>query len=94
MVYPGDWHFLLHSAKALLKRYWGAGIEHVAKELNGDDKKAADGSNYRRAHPHITVICEAFTTDVIEEYYRKHLGHARQAADMEHRKSDRIKAQA
>ena len=93
MVYPGEWHLLLHSAKALLKRYWGAGIEHVAKELNGDDKKAVEG-NYRRAHHYITVMYEAFTTEVIEEYYRKHPGHARQAADMEHRIPDWIKAQA
>ena len=60
MVYTGDWHLLLHSAKALLKRYWGAGIEHVANELSGDDKNAAEGRNYRRAHHHLTVMYEAF----------------------------------
>ena len=94
MVYPGDWHLLLHSAKALLKRYWGAGIEHVAKELSGDDKKAADGSNYTRAHHHLTVMYEAFMTEVIEKCYRAYSGHARQAADMDHRIPGWIKAQA
>ncbi|CAN0031651.1 unnamed protein product, partial [Ascophyllum nodosum] len=94
MVYPGDWHLLLHSAKALLERYWGAGIEHVAKEMSGDDKKAAEGSNYRRAHHHLTVMYEAFMTEVIEDYYCKHPGHARQAADIGRRIPDWIKAQA
>jgi len=31
----------------------------MAKELKGDDKKAAEGSNCRRAHHHITVMYEA-----------------------------------
>ena len=94
MVYPGDWHLLLHSAKALLKRNWGAGIEHVTKELSGDDTKAADGSNYRRAHHHLTDMYKAFMTEIAEEYYCEHPWHARQAADMERRILDWIKAQA
>ena len=56
----------------LLKQYWGAGIEHVAKEHSGDDKKAAEGSNYRRAHHHLTIMYEAFLAEMIKEYYRAH----------------------
>ena len=94
MVYPGDWHLLLHSAKAILKRYWGAGIEHVAKELSGDDKKAAEGSNYRRAHHHLTVMYEAYMTELIEDYYRSHPEAERHAAAMEHVIPQWVKAKA
>ncbi|CAB1103684.1 unnamed protein product [Ectocarpus sp. CCAP 1310/34] len=54
--YPGDWHLLLHMAKAMLRRYWGAGVEFVAKELGTDGSKSGEGSNYRRAHHHITAF--------------------------------------
>ncbi|CAB1107685.1 unnamed protein product [Ectocarpus sp. CCAP 1310/34] len=57
--YPGDWHLLLHMAKALLKRYWGAGVEFVAKDLGTDNSKSSEGSNYRRAHHHLVVMWEA-----------------------------------
>ncbi|CAN0425479.1 unnamed protein product, partial [Ectocarpus sp. 12 AP-2014] len=45
--YPGDWHLLLHMAKAMLRRYWGAGVEFVAKDLGTDGSKSGEGSNYR-----------------------------------------------
>ena len=35
----------------------------MAKELSGDDKKAAESSNYRRAHHHLTVMYEAFMAE-------------------------------
>ncbi|CAB1098858.1 unnamed protein product [Ectocarpus sp. CCAP 1310/34] len=54
--YPGDWHLHLHVAKALLKRYWGAGVEFVAKDLGTDNSKSSEGSNYRRAHHHLVVM--------------------------------------
>ena len=66
----------------------------MTKELSGDDKKAAEGSSYRSARHHLTVIHEAFMTEVTKEHYREHPGHARQAADMGHRIPDWIKAQA
>ena len=66
----------------------------MTKELSGDDKKAAEGRNYRSARHHLTVMHEAFMTEVIKEYYCEHPGHARQAADMGHRIPDWIEAQA
>ena len=60
--YPGDWHILLHLAKALLKRYWGAGVEFVACDLGTDNTKSGDGSNYRRAHHQLGVVFEALWT--------------------------------
>ncbi|CAN0247744.1 unnamed protein product, partial [Scytosiphon promiscuus] len=57
--YPGDWHLMYHMAKALMQRYWGAGVEWVAKDLGTDGKKSGDASNYRRAHHHVTVMYEA-----------------------------------
>ena len=66
--YPGDWHILLHSAKALISRYWGAGIEHVAKEFSGTDKNAAEGRHYRRSHHQLTVMYEALITVVAMQY--------------------------
>ena len=93
-VYPGDRHLLLHSAKALLKRYWGADIEHIAKELSGDDKKAAEESNYRRAHHHLTFMYEAFMTEVIEKCYLTHPTAKRHSAAMVHVISQWVKAKA
>lgn len=66
--YPGDWHLLLHMAKALLHRYWGAGVEHMAKDLGTDDSKSAAGSNYRRAHHSLTTMYEAIWTVCLEKY--------------------------
>ena len=94
MVYTGDLHLLLHSAKALLKRYWGADIEHIAKELSGDDKKAAEESNYRRAHHHLTIMYEALMTEVIEKYYRVYPTAERHATAMEHVILQWVKAKA
>ncbi|CAM9887824.1 unnamed protein product [Ectocarpus sp. 4 AP-2014] len=54
--YPGDWHLVLHMAKALLKRYWGAGVEFVANDLGTDNSKSSEGSNYRRVHHHLVVM--------------------------------------
>ena len=83
MPYPGDWHLLLHAAKAMLKRYWGAGVEYVAKRLSGDDRKAAEGSDYRRSHHHLTVMYEAFMRVVIERFYAACSGREQRATDME-----------
>ena len=66
--YPGDWHLLLHMAKALLKRYWGAGIEFVACELGTDNSKSGEASNYRRAHHHLCVMFEALWTLILEAW--------------------------
>ncbi|CAB1099407.1 unnamed protein product [Ectocarpus sp. CCAP 1310/34] len=43
--YPGDWHLLLHMAKAMLRRYWGAGVEFVAKDLGTDVSGSSDGES-------------------------------------------------
>ncbi|CAM9775397.1 unnamed protein product [Pylaiella littoralis] len=66
--YPGDWHLLLHMAKALPKRYLGAGVELIAKDLGIDDRKSGEGSNYRRAHHALTVMYEGLWTACLEEY--------------------------
>ncbi|CAN0169521.1 unnamed protein product, partial [Ectocarpus sp. 13 AM-2016] len=68
--YPGDWHLLLHMAKAMLRRYWGAGVEFVAKDLGTDGSKSGEGSNYRRAHHHITAFWAAFMALCREEYLK------------------------
>ena len=69
-------------------------MEHLAKELSGDDKKAGESSKYRRAHDHLTVMYEVFVTEVTEKYYRTDPGHARQTVDMEHWILDWVDAQA
>ncbi|CAM9428551.1 unnamed protein product, partial [Ectocarpus sp. 4 AP-2014] len=66
--YPGDWHLLLHMAKALLKRYWGAGEAFVAKDLGTDNNKSSKGSNYRRAHHHLVVMWEAIMSSCWKMY--------------------------
>lgn len=63
--YPGDRQLSLHSDKALLRRYWRADIEHMAKELKGDDKNGAEGGNYHIAHHHITVIHETMIASCV-----------------------------
>ena len=92
MVSPGDNHVLLHSVKALLKRYWGAVIERVAKELSGYNKKAARGRNYRMAHHHLEIMYEALMTEMIKEYSRAHPATKRQAANTENLIPQWIKA--
>ncbi|CAN0376216.1 unnamed protein product, partial [Laminaria digitata] len=69
--YPGDWHMLYHIAKALLRRDWGAGMELMAMFLGTDDKKSGEGSNYRRAHHHLTVMFEAIWAICQEEYFKQ-----------------------
>lgn len=66
--HPGGWHIMLHVTKALMARYYGAGIEVVAKALGGDDVHAAAGSKYRRSHHLLTVMYEALWWVVIERY--------------------------
>ncbi|CAM9833061.1 unnamed protein product [Ectocarpus sp. 13 AM-2016] len=68
--YPGDWHLLLHMAKAMLRRNWGAGVEFVAKDLGIDGSKSGEGSKYRRAHHHITAFWAAFMALCREEYLK------------------------
>lgn len=70
--YPGDWHLLMHMTRALLTRYWGAGVELVACSLGTDGKKAADGSSYRRSHHHLTIMYEALWELCQEEYFKEH----------------------
>ena len=45
------------------------------KYLSGDDKKGSEGSDYRRAHHHLTVTYEALMTVVIERFYAAHPEH-------------------
>ncbi|CAB1117890.1 unnamed protein product [Ectocarpus sp. CCAP 1310/34] len=82
-IIAGDeetYRFLYHIMKqnpeeyrqALLRRYWGAGVEHVAEELGTDNKKSMDGNNYRRAHNHLSAMWEAFWA-VCQEKYAEHL---------------------
>ena len=59
---------LFHSAKALIARYWGAGIEYLAKDFSSDDQKAAEASDYRRAHHQVTVMFEALMIVVWMEF--------------------------
>ncbi|CAM9585990.1 unnamed protein product [Laminaria digitata] len=61
---------LYHMAKALLRRYWGTGIEFVAMLLGTDDKKSGEGSNYRKAHHHLTVMFTATWVFCQEEYFK------------------------
>lgn len=68
LPHPGGWHIMLHMTKALMTKYYGAGIELVAKALGGDDKHAAAGSKYRRSHHLLTVTYEAMWWAVIERY--------------------------
>lgn len=68
LPHPGGWHIMLHVTKALIMRYYGAGIEVVAKALGGDDKHASVGSKYRRSHHFLTVTYEAMWWIVIERY--------------------------
>lgn len=51
--------------KALLTRYWGAGVEFAASSLG------TDGSNYRRSHHHLTTMYEALW-ELCQEYFREH----------------------
>ncbi|CAB1101356.1 unnamed protein product [Ectocarpus sp. CCAP 1310/34] len=53
-------------AEAMLRRYWGAGVEFVAKDLDTEGSKLGEGSNYRRAHHHITAFWSAFMTLPVE----------------------------
>ena len=68
LPHPGGWHILLHLSRALLFRYWGAGVERIAQELGGDDRHAAAGSNYRRSHHFLTVTYEALWRVIIDLY--------------------------
>lgn len=68
LPHPGGWHIMLHVTKALMTKYYGAGIEEVTKTLGGDDKHAAAGSKYRRSHHFLPVTYEAMWWIVIERY--------------------------
>lgn len=68
LPHPGGWGIMLHTTKALISRYYGAGVEVVAKALGGDDKHAAAGSKYRRSHHLLTVTYEAMWWTVTEKY--------------------------
>lgn len=58
-------------AKALLRRYWRAGIEFVASALGADNSKSADGSNYRRSHHQLCVMFEALWTLLLQAWREK-----------------------
>ncbi|CAN0233394.1 unnamed protein product [Ectocarpus sp. 12 AP-2014] len=66
--HPGGWHIMLHVTKALMTRYYRAGIEVVAKALGGDDVHAAASSKYRRSHHLLTVTNEVLWWILIERY--------------------------
>eukprot|EP00752_Nemacystus_decipiens_P016789 g15026.t1 len=72
--YPGDWHLLYHMAKALLRRFWGAGVEFMACVLGTDNSKSADGGNYRRAHHQLCVMFEALWTLLLEAWRKERRG--------------------
>ena len=71
---PGGRHILLHASKALLQRYYAAGIESICKECGADDKHVLLGSNYRRNHHWLMVTFEALWRCVIERYVAAHPG--------------------
>lgn len=80
LPHPGGWHIMMHTAKALFTKYWGAGIESFAKLLGGDDRHAAAGSNYRRSHHFLTVTFEAMWCVVVEMYIEENMSFAEAGA--------------
>ena len=94
-LWPGDWHILYHLAKALLKRYWGAGLELVAKALGGDDSNAAEGKNYRRVHHQLTVLYECFMIVIVatmrdesDSYFKEGADGAREVREWIKRRAE------
>ena len=69
---PGGWHIMLHASKALLQRYYAAGIESICSECDADDKHVLRGTNYRRNHHWLMVTFEALWCCVIERYLDAH----------------------
>ncbi|CAM9678275.1 unnamed protein product, partial [Sphacelaria rigidula] len=68
-IYMGDWHLLYHMVKAIMKRFWGAGIEYVAEALGLDGRKSSEASNYRVVHHTICVFFEAMWDKIVAMYY-------------------------
>ncbi|CAM9616236.1 unnamed protein product, partial [Ectocarpus sp. 13 AM-2016] len=68
LPHPGGWHIMLHLGKAMLVRYYGAGVESIARQIGADDKKAAGGGNARRTHHLMTITWEALMLIVREMY--------------------------
>ncbi|CAN0326984.1 unnamed protein product, partial [Ectocarpus fasciculatus] len=68
LPHPGGWHIMLHLGKAMLLRYYGAGVESIARWIGADDKKAAGGGNARRTHHLMTITYEAFILILREKY--------------------------
>ncbi|CAM9985290.1 unnamed protein product [Sphacelaria rigidula] len=67
-IYVGDWHLLYHMAKAIMNRFWGAGIEFIAEALGVDRTKASEASNDRVAHHTISVFFEAMWGKIVAMY--------------------------
>ena len=68
----GFWHILLHSAKALLKRYFLAGIQAICRSSRADDKHALGGMKYRRSHHWLVATFEGFWYCVLKQYMDLH----------------------
>lgn len=70
-IHVGDWHLLYHMAKAIMARFWGAGVEHIAEALDIDGSKASEAGNYRTAHHTISIFLEAMWATTMAMYYSK-----------------------
>lgn len=56
---PGRWYLMPHASKALVQRYYAAGIKSIRRQCGADDKHMVLGRNYRRNHHWLMVMCEA-----------------------------------
>ncbi|CAN0029312.1 unnamed protein product, partial [Pylaiella littoralis] len=65
---PGAWHLLLHASKALIGRYYAAGLESVCEVLGADDKHMFAAKNYRRSHHFLLVMYEGLWSGVVDRY--------------------------
>lgn len=66
MPYEDSYHhaFYLLSAKAFLRRYWDADIEHAAGELSHADKNPAEGTHNRNYRHWLTIMYESIVDTV------------------------------
>lgn len=76
--HPGGWHIMLHVTKALMTRYYGAGIEEVAKSLARGRRQARRRRQQVQAEPPVTY--EAMWWIVIERYTKAKQEEAAQGA--------------
>lgn len=71
------WHLLLHITKAFLKRYSGARVELVVRNLGTGSKKVADGGNYRQSYHHLCVFNEGMWFKLVHMCITMSNGNAR-----------------